>query len=64
VQVSKSPSRTVHFDSYSRTGKSKAQLFAGVFEYPKMGGWARVLLSFSLIIGGLNKSIDTDFLVL
>ena len=37
VQVSKSPSRTVHFDAYSRSGKFKTQLFISVSEYPKRG---------------------------
>lgn len=37
VQVSKSPTRTVHFDAYSRSGKFKTQLFISVSEYPKRG---------------------------
>ena len=37
VQVSKSPTRMVHFDAYSRSGKFKTQLFISVSEYPKRG---------------------------
>ena len=32
-----------------------------VSRYPKRGGCACILLSFFFIIGGLNKSIDTNF---
>lgn len=37
VQVSKSPTRVVHFDASSRTGKSKTRLSIDVFGHPKSG---------------------------
>jgi hypothetical protein len=45
LQVSKSPSRMVHIDAYSQSGKFKTHLSISVSEYPKRGSCARILLS-------------------